>query len=133
MRKAIISCFVLWASFLGAAVPAENLHKDLVVLFEKMLAQNEDLVGKEYTMDLTLKFGSDRFLIFSDAYIQADEETRYQIAKWKFTPDQTQGLEGKSGVMCRVTFEIEEVLMSGPYSDIPHFIAKISSLQELKK
>ena len=133
MRKAVISYYVLWASFLGAAVPAENLHKDLGILFEKLLAQNEDLVGKEYTMDLTLKIGSDRFLIFSDAYIQVDEETRYQIAKWKFTPDQTKGLEGKSGVMCRVTFEIEEVLMAGPYSDMPHFIAKISSLQELKK
>jgi len=133
MRKAVISCFIFWASFLGAAVPAENLHKDLVVLFEKMLAQNEDLVGKEYTMDLTLKFGSDRFLIFSDAYIQADEETRYQIAKWKFTPDQTQGLEGKRGIPYRVTFTIEETFLEAPYTDMPHFVAKISSLQQLKK
>jgi len=84
-------------------------------------------------VNLTLKVGTDRFLIFSDAYIRVDDETRYQIAKWIFTPDQTKGLEGKRGVTCAVTFRIEEIRTDVPYKDMPHFVATILSLQQLDK
>ena len=88
--------------------------------------------GKEYTVDLALKIGTNKFLIFSDAYLQDEkEESKYQIAKWIFAPEQTKHLAGKSGIICRVRFKVEEMKTDSLYSDMPHIVAKIISIEPL--
>mgnify|MGYP006902134716 CR=1 FL=1 len=91
----------------------------------------KELEGKEFEIDLTIKHATEKFLVFSDAYLRIDEETRYQIGKWIFTAEQTQALDGKRGSVCRVRFEVEEVRTESPYADMPHILAEIISLEPL--
>lgn len=117
---------------MNAAVPTENLHPDLLKLFNQFHEVKERIEGREYQIDLTLKIGTDRHLVFADSFMQVEgRKTKYQIAKWKFTPEQTKDLAKKKGSICRVHFKVEEVRTETPYSDMPHILAKIISITAL--
>ena len=122
------------ASGLFGATTTKELNPHLLDIFEQMKAEAKanELGEKEFEADLRVKVASKKFLIFSDAYLQADEETKYQIGKWIFTPDQVAGLEAKRGDIVTVKFKIDEVRTKAPYADMPHFVATILSITHSK-
>ena len=136
MKYIIFAAYaVLLSDALFGATATEELNPELHRIFEKFQAdpKDADLAGKEFEVDLTLKVASKKFLIFSDAYLQADEETKYQIGKWEFSPELTADLNAKRGDICRVRFKIDKVRTDPPYSDMPHFTATIVSLAIAEK
>ena len=128
---ALVILYALSVSGMYAATATKDLDPKLLMMFEQFQSEKSKLENKEFEIDLTVKVASDRFLIFSDAYLQVDEETKYQIGKWIFTPEQTTNLGLKRGSDCRVRFKIEKVMNEPPYSDMPHFSAHILSITAL--
>jgi hypothetical protein len=130
---ALVILYALSISNMYSVTATKDLDPKLLIIFEQLQTDSEKskLEGKEFEIDLTVKVASDRFLIFSDAYLQADEKTKYQIGKWIFTPEQTTNLGLKRGSDCRVRFKIEKVMNEPPYSDMPHFTAHILSITAL--
>lgn len=120
----------LLACDLFAATATEELDPQLLHIFEQMRieAKAAELEEKEFEANLTVKVATEKFLIFSDAYLQADEETKYQIGKWKFDPEQIAELNAKRGDVVTVKLKIEEIRTQVPYADMPHFIATILSI-----
>ena len=108
----------------------KELAPQLLKIFESMQlgAEASELEKKEFESDLTVKVATEKFLIFSDAYLQADEETKYQIGKWIFDPKQIAALEVKRGDIVTVKFKIEDIRTKAPYTGMPHFVATIISI-----
>ena len=121
------------ASGLFGATATKELNPHLLDIFEQMREEAHELEEKEFEADLKVKIASEKFLIFSDAYLQADEETKYQIGKWIFSPDQVARLEAKRGDIVTVKFKIDEVRSEAPYTVMPHFVATIQSIAHSKK
>jgi hypothetical protein len=96
-------------------------------------AEASELEGKEFEANLTVKVATEKFLIFSDAYLQADEETKYQIGKWVFDPEQIAELKAQRGDVVTVKLKIKEIRIEAPYADMPHFVATITSIAPSKK
>lgn len=121
---------ILILTNLQAATATNDLNPALQVIFEQMQidAEVSNLEGKVFEADLIVKVAAEKFLIFSDAYLQADQETKYQIGKWMFTPDQVAELKVKRGNVLTVKFRIEEIRTKSQYADMPHFTATIISL-----
>ncbi|MEM1221331.1 MAG: hypothetical protein AAGH40_01100 [Verrucomicrobiota bacterium] len=130
--KSTICIFLLGATSLLAAIPTENLNPALLEIFEAIQSADKGVEGKEYTINLTLKVGTEKFLIFSDAYLLNEKGgSKYQIGKWIFRPEQTEVLKGKNGSLCKVRFKIEELRTESPYSQMPHVVAEIISIEVL--
>ncbi len=119
------------ASNLLAVTATKELDAGLLSIFEQMQSGSDasKLKGKEFCADLTVKIATEKLLIFTDAYLQADEETKYQIGKWIFTPNQVSEVAAKRGDALTVKFKIEEVRTEAPYADMPHFTATILSME----
>jgi hypothetical protein len=118
-----------------AATVTEELNPKLLAIFEQMQSEAgaSELEGKTFQADLTLRIATERFLVFSDAYLQVDEDTRYQIGKWMFDPEQIAALKLKRDDRVTVTFKIEAIRTAAPYADMPHFVATEMSIVPLKK
>ena len=127
--------FILIACDLCAATATKNLDPELQLIFEQMQldAETSKLEGNVFEANLTAKVATEKFLIFSDAYLQADEETKYQIGKWIFTPDQITDLKVKRGDVLTVKFRIESIRSKSHYADMPHFTATIISMTPYEK
>jgi hypothetical protein len=120
---------------LFAATAAKELDPQLLRIFEQMQTEGraEELEGQKFSANLTVKLATEKFLIFSDAYLQDDEETKYQIAKWNFDSEEIVELNAKRDDVVTVNFEIEETRTESPYADMPHFVATIISIAHSKK
>jgi hypothetical protein len=108
---------------------ASDLSPDLKPIQAALISENDapSLIGKEYTANLTLKFASSKHLIFSDANLPIDAETKYQIAKWIFTPDLAKNYIGKKDLKCAVSFRI-----SGVNTDdkkMPYIVADVTAIE----
>jgi hypothetical protein len=126
---------ILILSNLQAATATNDLNATLRIIFEEMQidAEVSNLEGKVFEANLTVKVATEKFLIFSDAYLQADEDSKYQIGKWMFTPDQVTALKVKRGSVLTVKFRIEAIKTKSQYADMPHFTATIISMTPYKK
>lgn len=102
---------------------ASGLSPDLKPIQTALVSENDapSLVGKEY---------SAKHLIFSDAYLPLDAETKYQIAKWVFSPESTKIYMGKKDVKCRVNFRVLSVNTED--KKMPYIVAEVSSITESK-
>ena len=120
---------------LFAVTATKELNPHLLQIFEQMQmeATASDLLGKEVVAQLTVKFATEKFLIFSDAYLQADEETNYQIGKWIFKPEQITQFNMKRGDLVTVKLKIEEIRTESLYAEMPHFVATIISIAPSRK
>ena len=126
---------ILIACDLCAATATKDLDPKLQLIFEQMQIDEETakLEGKVFEANLTAKVATEKFLIFSDAYLQANEDTKYQIGKWIFTPDQIADLKVKRGDVLTVKFRIKAIRSKSQYADMPHFTATIISMTPYKK
>lgn len=123
----------LFGIFLVAAVVdsgADDLHPELSKILQLIneVPAASNLVGQEFELDLTVKHATEKFLVFSDAYVAAEGATRYQIAKWLFHPGLTAQAGIRPGNLCRVRFSVKEVVTGSPYDDMPHFVAEVISI-----
>ena len=130
----IILTTIVAFDLIGATATRE-LNPQLLQIFEQMHLEEEasKLKKKEFEANLTVRVATERFLVFSDAHLQMDEETMYQIGKWKFDPEQVAALDVKRGDIVTVKFKIQEIRTEAPYADMPHFVATIMSIAPLKK
>lgn len=131
--KRLVACWIilLACGALWAVEPTKNLDPQLSKLFAEIQARGETskIKGKEFEAQLTLKYANEKFLIFEDAYIQQDAESRYQLGKWQFEPELVEGLGQHRGEEVKVRFRIEKIHTEPPYSDMPFFDAKILSIE----
>jgi hypothetical protein len=129
----ILILSITFVHHLSAASPSEELNPTLLEIYQLMQSQSgqSNLIGQEFEVDLTIKHATDKFIVFLDAYLQVDEDTSYQIGKWIFTPEQIKVLKGTVPSPCRVRFKVEEVRTAPPYSDMPHILARIITLQPI--
>ena len=130
--KVVISLMLLLSLplVIRAASPAAQLDPALHDLFSQMQIEEgrASLTNRVVKTDLTVKVANQRFLIFSDAYLQKDDGTKYQIGKWSFAAQQITPLRAQRGDPVKVTFRIDEVRTEAPYASMPHFTATILSI-----
>lgn len=131
MKTKALLFLALSVNLFGSS-PSRDLSPDLKPIQTALISENEgrSLVGKEYTANLTLKFASSKHLIFSDAYLAADAETRYQIAKWIFNPDLVKSYIGKKDLKCTVSFRVSSVNTDD--KRMPYITADITAITESK-
>ncbi|MDO6568837.1 hypothetical protein Q4561_17325 [Alteromonas sp. 1_MG-2023] len=113
--------------------PDYKMNKELLPIYNALIAQdsNATLIGEEYSVELVLKHASEKHLIFRDAYIRLDEETKYQIAKWQFESHILDSIKDKYDVSCKVTFVIKSVENQGFNESMPHVVAQVLSVTAL--
>jgi len=75
-----------------------------------------------------LNFSSGKHLLFSDTQIIVDDETKYYLVKWKFNPDDTRAILGKSDVRCKVQGRIVEVIKGSTSPGMPYVVAELTSV-----
>ena len=119
--------FVL-TSALRAATPSETFSRDLMPVYSAFSDTQvaSTITGKEFIVNLTIKHASVKWVIFSDAYLTVDKETKYQIGKWSFKPEVIQSVIGAEGAKCKVRLLITQVNLNDP--KMPYVEAEILSI-----
>jgi hypothetical protein len=113
----------------GSAV--SELNADLVPIYESLMKEGRptNLIGKRLDLTLTLKYASDRHLLFTDTQVVVDKDTKYYLIKWKFRPDDVQALLGKSSVRCKVNGRIVEVIKGPTSPGMPYIVVELMSVE----
>ena len=114
--KHFIAFLFLITSVLMAASPSGPFSQDLMPVFTALSGTEvaSSIVGKELVANLTIKNASAKRVVFSDAYLAIDKETKYQIGKWSFKPEVIESVIGAEGAKCKVRLLITEVNLSDP-------------------
>lgn len=130
--KVLSLLFIVLAIPLSAVVPTVEFSPKLQPLFDTLISDEAPtLVGKEYNIPLQIKQVSEQSLIFSDAYIQQDKETKYQFVKWKFEPEVIAPYLEKQGAVVLVSLRVEEI--NKHQADMPYIAATILELSAYKE
>ncbi len=127
--KRLIITILLYAFSINALpiTPSEDFNIELMEIYNSLIGDDEsqELIGKEYTVSLSIRFASKKYLLFNDTYIRTSDTESYQIAKWEFSPSVVKNIIGKSNIKYNVTFKILNARKSQPYKGMPHIIAEI--------
>lgn len=135
MKNLLIAIILfIYSSDAFSLEPREDFNIALLEIYNSLASSgdSQELIGKEFTALLTLKFASEKYLIFSDTYIKTDDTESYQIAKWQFSSDVIQSAIGKSNVKLNVTFRVLNVRKEQPYKDMPHITATVLKMSPSK-
>ncbi len=119
--------FYIYSSNAFSLEPREDFNIELMGLYNSLISDgdSQELIGKEFTVLLSVRLANEKHLIFSDTYIRTSDTESYQIAKWEFSPATIKDMIGKSNVKFNVTFKVFNVRKSQPYKGTPHIIAKV--------
>ena len=130
MKKLITIFFIILISPVFAVSPDSKLDPDLLAIFNQLTSTDEskELIGKKFSMVLSLKYATKKHLVFHDAYIRVSKGEKYQIARWLFDPTIISSVVGKNGIECTVEFIIKEVKTKNVYKKMPHIIVEIIKL-----
>ncbi len=114
--------------------PREGFNIELLEIYKSLVSDgnSQELIGKEFTALLSLKFASEKHLIFSDTYIRTSDTESYQIVKWEFSPAIIKDMIGKSNVKFNVTFKVLNARKNQPYKGMPHIIATVIKISPNK-
>jgi hypothetical protein len=135
MKSSFIAIlFSLYSYSAFALEPREGFNIELMEIYNSLVSDgnSQDLIGKEYTALLSLKFASEKHLIFSDTYIRTSDNESYQIVKWEFSPEAIKDMLGKSNVKFNITFKVLNARKNQPYKDMPHIIATVLQISPNK-
>jgi hypothetical protein len=124
---------VVFISFhVWAVTASQQLNPTLLPVFESLISKSEsnELIGQVIAADLSLKFASEKHLIFYDAYLDASDGSKYQIAKWHFDINTIREVIGKYDTHYKVTFKITGVVNHGLNKNMPYIEAEIISISE---
>jgi len=132
--SAIVILLYLYSSNAFSLEPGEDFNAELIEVFISLTSDgsSDELIGKEYTIPMNLKFASEEHLIFNDAYIKVSDTSAYQIAKWEFSTETIKDMIGKSNEVFNITFKVVNTEKMHPYKDIPHIIAKVLAVSPNK-
>lgn len=128
MKTLLLLGVVLMASLTAGAVePDRDFNPALQEIYDSLTSPGDsgELLGKEFTVELILKYASNDHLVFRDAFLRVDPDTKYQIARWEFSTEVVERITGRSGTKFRVKFVIREVKKTGVYEEMPHVIARV--------
>jgi hypothetical protein len=128
----------MFSSNVFALEPREGFNEALMEIYNSLISNgnSQELIGKEYTVLMSVKLASEKHLIFNDTYIRTSDNESYQVAKWEFSPATINNMIGKSNTKFNITFRILNIRKDIPYKDMPHIIAtvlKISPYKSLKQ
>lgn len=106
------------------------LNQALLPLYESVVAgkPDADIVGRMLDLSLTLRFSSEKHILFEDTRIIVDETTKYEFVKWAFDPSATAATVGRTGVQCRVIGKIERVVSGSVSPGMPYVVARLESI-----
>jgi hypothetical protein len=127
----LVVLLVSLATYGGPGSATSELNVDLVPIYESLTKEERptNLVGKRLNLTLTLKYASDRHLLFTDTQVVIDKDTKYYLIKWKFRPDDVQALLGKSSVRCKVNGRIVEVIKGPTSPGMPYIVVELMSVE----
>jgi hypothetical protein len=127
----LIVLLVSLSAYGGSGPAISELNADLVPIYESLMKEERptNLVGKRLNLTLTLKYASDRHLLFTDTQVVVDKDTKYYLIKWKFRRDDVQLLLGKSNVRCKVNGRIVEVIKGPTSPGMPYIVVKLMSVE----
>ena len=119
------------ATYGGSVTAIQNLHHDLIHIYEKLNSdkQSQELVGTPLSLTLELKQSSEKKLLFHDTQVIIDEETKYYLIKWKFNPNDIEPIIGKANVTCRVKGRIIEVVKGPTNPGMPYVVVELISVE----
>ena len=119
------------AAYAGPGSAISELNADLVPIYESLVKEERptSLVGRRLNLTLTLKYASDRYLLFTDTQVVVDKDTKYYLVKWKFRPDDVKALLGKSNVKCKVNGRIVEVIKGPTSPGMPYIVVELLSVE----
>lgn len=119
------------ATYGGSLSATQDLHPDLIPIYEKLNSdtQSQQLVDTPLNLTLKLKHSSEKYLLFHDTRIIIDEKTKYYLIKWKFNPQDIQPIIGKANVNCRVKGRIIDVVKGPTTPDMPYVVVKLLSVE----
>ena len=111
--------------------PATALLNDaLIPLYQDVVGGKPatDFIGRSLDLSLSLRFCSEKHLLFDDTKIIVDEETKYYFVKWVFEPTVVKPVIGKKNVQCRIKGKITEVRRGETTPGMPHLIVKLETI-----
>jgi hypothetical protein len=123
--------FISVATYGGSLTATQNLHPDLIHIYEKLNSdkQSQELVGTPLSLSLELKHSSEKYLLFHDTQVIIDEVTKYYLIKWKFDPNDIEPIIGKANVTCRVKGKIIEVVKGPTTPGMPYVVVELISVE----
>lgn len=133
MKNSFLFTVLLMASLIAGAVePDKDFNPALREIYDSLTSRGDsnELIGRELTAELIVKYATRDHLVFQDAYLRLDKDTKYQIARWEFSPAVVEGIAGSRGAKVRVSFVIRDVRKTGAYEEMPHVIARISEAKQ---
>lgn len=127
----LIVLLVSLAAYGGSGSATSELNADLVPIYESLMKEERptNLIGRRLNLTLTLKYASDRHLLFADTQVVVDKDTKYYLIKWKFRRDDVQALLGKSNVRCKVNGRIVEVIKGPTSPGMPYIVVELMSVE----
>lgn len=131
MLRILPALLLIAASVAAGDDPAvSRLDPELVPLYRQLLAeaQRSELVGRQLTLKLDLKHASERLLLFSDTQIVVDSDTRYYLIRWQYDPEDVSALIGKTGIACRVSGRIVQVVANEISPRMPYLVVELQSV-----
>jgi hypothetical protein len=103
------------------------LNPKLSQLYSTML-DGDDLIGKEVSVDLKLKYASTNHLLFHDAYIRVSADTKYSFLKFEKGMDLPVRISHWKKV--RVSFEIIAIHQGPTTSNMPYLEVKLLDIEK---
>jgi len=130
MKKILTLLLVILSANVLAISPDKNMNVELNGIYDSLTSKSDstDLLNKEFKINLSLKFASEKYLIFHDAYIKTNDKEKYQIAKWQFQKETIKEIIGKDNIKCHVSFKIIKIQKNGPYETMPHIVVQITNI-----
>jgi len=127
----LILFFVPVATCGGSVAATQELHPDLIPIYEKLISDTpcQQLVGTPLDLTLKLKHASEKYLLFHDTRIIVDEATKYYLVQWKFNAHALEAIIGKADVACRVKGRITEVVKGSTTPGMPYIVVELSSVE----
>lgn len=123
--------FIPIATYGGSVTATQDLHPNLVPIYEKLISdkQSQQLVGTPLNLDLKLKHSSKKYLLFHNTQIIIDEVTKYYLIRWAFKVTDVEAIIGKSDVVCRVKGKITEVVKGPTTPDMPYLVVELLNVE----
>ena len=127
----LILFFIPVATYGGSVAATQDLHPDLVPIYEKLISDkpSQQLVGTPLDLTLKLKHSSEKYLLFHDTRIIVDEVTKYYLIKWKFNANDIEAIIGKADVACRVNGRITEVVKGPTTPGMPYIVVELLNVE----
>lgn len=108
-----------------------EMNDRLIPIYKRLVKSNvpSELVGEKLKLTLSLRYASEKIILFNGTRVIVDSETKYYLIKWKFDPQRIKELFGKSNIKCKIEGTIIEVVKDQISPGMPYLIVEVDSVQ----